>query len=132
MTTTVGKIYGENCIHCINMANAWNKMKKHVLKAGGVNVREFEATKDAVELEKYKTELKEKYGEDLTHDGVPTLFKVGGNGKIEYYNGERTEEALTKWALKDKKVKGGRKTGKNRKIKKTGKKRTKKRCCGFL
>jgi len=140
--TTVGKIYSDNCIHCKKMAKDWEKMKKHVSKLGGgdVDVREFETTKDAAELDKYKTELKEKYGGDLTYDGVPSLFKVDRNGKIEYYGGERSEKALTNWALEQDKnvVAGGSKKRvktrkQNRKTgKKINKRRTKKKSsCGF-
>jgi len=32
-------------------------------------------------------------------DGYPTIYKIVG-GKVEYYNGERTEKELISWALK--------------------------------
>jgi hypothetical protein len=98
---TVGKIYSKNCVHCTNMANEWNKMKSHVLKVGGVKVEDFETTRDAMKLENYKKELKEKHGVDLMYDGVPTLFKHGGgdSGKINYYEGERKAKEMAKWAL---------------------------------
>jgi hypothetical protein len=134
---TVGKIYSKNCVHCTNMANEWKKMKSHVLKIGGVKVHEFETDKNSVELENYKKELKRKHGVDLMYDGVPTLFKQGGDGKISYYEGERKANEMTKWALDNanegnknkmeggKKKRGGR-TKKNKKRTYKSKRKTRK------
>ena len=115
---TVGKIYNNGCGHCVAMANEWNIMKTKVIK-GGVNVVEFETTKDAKKLEDFKKIHKIEYS------GVPTLFKILG-GKIEYYNGERTADKMAEWALKNAKPStgGSKQTKKAKKMKR----KTKKTC----
>jgi glutaredoxin len=132
MTTdiTVGKIYNNGCGHCVAMANEWNIMKTKVIK-GGVKVVEFETTNDEKKLEAFKNK------HNIEYNGVPTLFKIGGDGKIEYYNGERTADKMAEWALNNAKsaTNGGSK--KSKKAKKTKRKtktktKTKKSCCWRL
>ena len=50
-------------------------------------------------------------GGSLQVNGFPTLFKIS-NGKVEYYNGERSLDALLKWANRT--FTYGGKTRKNR------------------
>uniref|UniRef100_A0A6C0I0N9 Thioredoxin domain-containing protein n=2 Tax=viral metagenome TaxID=1070528 RepID=A0A6C0I0N9_9ZZZZ len=116
---TVGKIYNNGCGHCTSMAHDWEKMKDMV---GEVKIVEFETTKNKKELEKF-----EKDNPALKYSGVPTIFKIGGNGKIEYYNGERKAEQMANWVL-GKSVKGGKKT---KNAKRSKKRKTKKNCGWF-
>jgi len=121
--TTIGKIYNDNCGHCVRMAPDWEKMKEE-LKNTDIVIKEFETAKQSDELKKYTKSLKKQTNQELTYDGVPTIFKVSEN-KIEYYSGERSPEKMAAWAKSsDKshsKVHGGKKS---RRVK--GKKRTSK------
>jgi hypothetical protein len=129
-THTVGKIHSVNCGHCIDFAPKWNNMKE-MLKTGGnhhINIVEFETTDDANKLQDFNDDLQKKYGKQLEYSGVPTMFKIsgGGSGEIEYYEGERHPENMTKWVLA--KNGGGKKKKRriNTKLKKN-KKRTRTR-----
>jgi hypothetical protein len=85
---------------------------------------EFETTEDANKLQDFNDDLRKKYGKKLEYSGVPTMFKIsGGRGEIEYYEGERHPEIMTKWVLA--KNGGGKKKKRrmNTKLKKN-KKRT--------
>ena len=92
--TTVGKIYSDSCIHCNAMKDAWDDMKKNV--GGKVEVEAFSTEPDGMKkLEEFN---KERGTNIASQNGVPTLFKLKG-GNVTYYNGGRSTEELTKWAL---------------------------------
>jgi hypothetical protein len=105
MTTTVGKIYNEKCVFCVEMAPAWEKMKLLLdkeIKGGTIEIKDFETNIDANQLETFKKKVKESYNQELKSDGVPTIYKISGGGKLDYYEKERTAEAMAKWALNKK------------------------------
>jgi hypothetical protein len=103
--TTVGKIYSDSCSHCNAMKDAWEEMDKRV--GGKVEVKAFSTEPDGMKnLEEFN---KERGTNIASQNGVPTLFKLKG-GNVTYYNGGRSTEELTKWAL-------GQKGGSNKKSK---------------
>ena len=112
ITHTVGKIHSINCGHCIQFAPKWKEMKE-MLKGGNhnINIVEFETTRDANKLQDFNNDLQKKYNNQLDYTGVPTMFKISGGGKIEYYEGKREPEIMKQWVLNNRsdKKNGGRK-----------------------
>ena len=108
--TVVGKLYMNGCIHCDNLVEPWNQMKK---KIGG----KVEVAKDIESAETNKLDkLNSKYKTNVAmQGGYPTIYKIVG-GKVEYYNGERTAAKLVSWVLhrrnktvhRKKKIMGGK------------------------
>jgi len=92
--TVVGKLYMNGCIHCDNLVEPWNQMKNKV--GGKVVVADDIEASEKDKLDK----LNMQHGTNVdVQDGYPTIYKIVG-GKVEYYNGERTEKELISWALK--------------------------------
>jgi len=90
----VGKLYMNNCIHCNMLVEPWNQMKKKIGKMVEV-IDDIESRDLDTELEK----INAKFKTDVSvQAGFPTIFKIQ-NGKVEYYEGERTAPELIKWAL---------------------------------
>ena len=77
-------------------------MKK---KIGG----KVEVAKDIESAETNKLDkLNSKYKTNVAmQGGYPTIYKIVG-GKVEYYNGERTENELVSWALKSDSKRGSK------------------------
>ena len=91
--TVVGKLYMIGCGHCIALNEPWNKMIKNVNKKVIV----------ADDIEAAQTnklnELNKEYNSNVSvQGGYPTIYKIV-DGKVEYYNGERTAAKLVSWAL---------------------------------
>jgi hypothetical protein len=63
------------------------KKKKH-----GIQYVEIEEK----HKEKGLAEIKQKYGVDVEVKGFPVVFKIE-NGKLEYYEGQRTAEQMADW-----------------------------------
>jgi hypothetical protein len=96
-------------------------MEKRV--GGKVDVENIESE----EQEKGIKEFNEEHGTNLAlQKGYPTMFSLNHGGSIEYYNGDRSVEALVKWAL-GKEQNGGQKNGIKKKSKKNKSKKNKSR-----
>ena len=109
--TVVGKLYMIGCGHCDALEEPWNQMKKKVNKkvivAGDIEAAQTN------EL----NELNKQHGANVAvQGGYPTIYKIV-DGKVEYYNGERTAAKLVSWALhrKNKTVYRRNKTANRRK-----------------
>ena len=93
----IGKVYANWCGHCQNLKPEWIKMKKELkskMKKMGYHIQFVEIEESQQnKLAKFKN----KYP-DLNVNGYPTIFKHTG-GNLEYYNGGRTADEMTKWAL---------------------------------
>ena len=117
--TVVGKLYMNGCIHCDNLVEPWNQMKKKI--GGKVEVAKDIESAETNELDK----LNNKYKTNVAmQGGYPTIYKIVG-GKVEYYNGERTAPALIKWANQS--TGGKRRTKRNKRNKRNKKTKTKTR-----
>ena len=88
----VGKVHAVWCGACKQLKPNWRKMKEMV--GGKVDVVEFETDADKTRLEQFQQEN----GVKINVDGFPTMFKMQG-GQISYYQGGRSPEELTTWAL---------------------------------
>lgn len=116
MTTTkkriVGKVYANWCGACKALEPAWKEMEAKV--GGQVDVKEIES---ADQNEKIK-EFNKKHDTNLKVNGYPTMFSLNHGGSLEYYNGDRSVEALVKWALGKEQNGGKKKKSKKNKSKK--------------
>lgn len=132
----IGKVYANWCGHCQSLKPEWLNMKKDLkskMKKMGyliefVEIEEQERDK----LKSFKTRFP-----NLQINGYPTIFKDGGSGKLEYYQGSRTSNEMGKWLIGNKGIHkyrrnqyvGGKNTkNKNSKNKKTKNNKTVKRC----
>jgi thiol-disulfide isomerase/thioredoxin len=104
--TIVCKIYANWCGHCQTLKPVWAELK---------NV--LSANKNITMMEIEESEMKEKMGtlknickKDIDVNGFPTIVKIC-NKKVEYYQGERSVEALRAWISKPttKTIQGGKK-----------------------
>lgn len=107
---TIGLVYAEWCGHCKSLKPIWKKLKHSLSPSKNFNIFELENS-DANKEAKLKSVGKKTRGGSIQVNGFPTLFKIL-NGKVEYYNGERTLDALLKWANRT--FSYGGKTRKNR------------------
>ena len=107
---TIGLVYAEWCGHCQALKPDWKKLKDTLSKNKKFNIFELEDS-DTNKESKLKSVGKKTHGGSIQVNGFPTLFKIL-NGKVEYYNGERTFDALLKWAKHT--ISYGGKTRKNR------------------
>ena len=107
---TIGLVYAEWCGHCKSLKPIWKELKHAVSPSKNFNIFELEDS-DKNKEAKLKSVSKKINGGSLQINGFPTLFTIL-NGKVEYYNGERTLDALLKWANRT--FSYGGKTRKNR------------------
>jgi len=104
MTIILGKVYANWCGHCKSLKPEWKALKKSIPK-GRVKFIEIEES----EIEK-RSKFETKMNLKLNVSGYPTIFKIGPNKTIEYYNGTRTAYDMRKWAFSS----PGEKTAKRR------------------
>ena len=107
---TIGLVYAEWCGHCQSLKPIWKQLKKALSMNTKINIFELEDSDENKEA-KLKSVGKNTHGGSIQVNGFPTLFKIL-NGKVDYYNGERTLDALLKWAKRT--FSYGGKTRKNR------------------
>ena len=92
--TVVGKLYMDQCGHCVALEEPWAQMKKKV--GGKVMVADDIESAETGKLD----ELNQKHGSEVAvQGGYPTIYKINKGGKVDYYNGERTAAKLVSWAL---------------------------------
>ena len=89
----VGKVHAKWCGHCEALVPEWSKMKAILKKKKhGIQYVEIEEK----HKEKGLAEVKQKYGVDVEVKGYPVVFKIE-NGKLDYYEGQRTAEQMADW-----------------------------------
>ena len=101
--TIVCKIYANWCGHCQTLKPVWAELKNLM-----------HADKNVTMIEIEESEMKEKIGKlrnickkNIDVDGFPTIVKICGK-KVEYYQGERSVDALRAWIMPSKRIQGGR------------------------
>jgi thiol-disulfide isomerase/thioredoxin len=94
----VGKIYANWCGHCTALAPEWEKMKSQLKsKHSSIVFEEIEQSEEAVKLNRVNRLYRKGAVKQVAmQDGYPTIFKIV-NGKLSYYNGPRTADALVRW-----------------------------------
>ena len=91
---TVGLIYANWCGHCQHLKPEWKKMKKG-MRGTNCHYLEIEDADHHKDRKIAHVNSILKTGK-LEANGYPTVFKVKG-GKLEYYQGERTAQAMQQW-----------------------------------
>jgi hypothetical protein len=94
----VGKVYADWCGHCKSLAPEWNKMTKHIRKMKGKHNVAFVKIEEK-QIEPKLRNIEKHAGVKIHVNGYPTLFRVS-DGKVTYYNGNRTSEQMANWYLK--------------------------------
>jgi hypothetical protein len=90
-SVVLGKIYSDQCIHCQNMAGAWEDMKKDL--PDNYTVWDIESNDE----ESKKKDFQQQHGVQLQSAGYPTIFMIV-QGKQVDYNGNRDKDNLLQWA----------------------------------
>jgi thiol-disulfide isomerase/thioredoxin len=97
-TVIIGKVYADWCGHCQTLKPEWKKMKTHVkMKNRKHNVVFTEIEEKQIDTKLRK--LEEQHRVKVEANGYPTLFKIS-DGKVTYYSGNRTSDAMSNWVLK--------------------------------
>lgn len=110
----VGKIFADWCGHCVALKKEWEKMKRYIKLNMGrkfknveiefIEIGDTEANKKAGKTvdgmigEFNNTHMSASSDKLALDGGYPTVFKYC-NGKLEYYKGERSADALYKWSM---------------------------------
>jgi hypothetical protein len=93
----VGRIYSDSCGFCVAMKDDWEKMKNKIATKKNVEFADIEAQEMDEKLNMLNArDLSEKVA---IQGGFPTLFKIR-DGKVEYYSGKRSADAMYKWYMK--------------------------------
>jgi thiol-disulfide isomerase/thioredoxin len=108
--TLVCKIYANWCGHCQDLHPVWAELKNLLNPNKNVTMIEIE-----------ESDMKEKMGKlrnickkDINVNGFPTIVKICNKGNkhrkpiVEYYEGERSVNALRAWIMPSKKQNGTR------------------------
>lgn len=114
--TIVCKIYANWCGHCQDLKPVWAELKNLM-----------SANKNVTMIEIEESEMKEKMGalknickQDIDVNGFPTIVKICGKATPEYYQGERSVDALREWISKPttkptaKTIQGGARSHRNK------------------
>jgi thiol-disulfide isomerase/thioredoxin len=101
--TIVCKIYANWCGHCQTLKPVWAELK---------NLMHADKNVSMIEIE--ESEMKEKIGKlrnvckkNIDVNGFPTIVKICGK-KVDYYQGERSVDAMRAWIMPTKKTNGTR------------------------
>lgn len=91
----IGKIYANWCGACNALKPEWEKMRKILsLKRRPLEWVEIEES----EVKEKLSELKKKYGVDVSYTGYPTIFTIK-DGQVKYYNGDRSAHKMADWYM---------------------------------
>ena len=88
-------VYADWCTYCRQMKPEWNEMKNRL----GANIETIEIEDSDFDKDMKIRDIEDRKlnGEQLEIRGYPTMFKIH-NGRADYYDGNRTVDAMTEWA----------------------------------
>jgi hypothetical protein len=120
----IGLVYADWCGHCNALKLKWdNSIVPKLLKHPEFNghIYEKENSKNGSLFDRSEDKGRYIFNPDKIHKGIevnyfPTIFKVE-NERLEYFQGERTEENLYNWAMTRKQQGGGNNKYRKRKSK---------------
>ena len=89
------KFYHPMCAHCNYMQEAWNKLKtNHKLLSKDINIIEVHSGENS--------NIKSSVARIAENQGVPFILMVNKNGKPgEKYSGDRSEDSMTEFILRN-------------------------------
>lgn len=93
--TIVCKIYANWCGHCQDLKPVWAELKNVMSVNKNITMMEIEES----EMKEKMGELKNICKKDIDVKGFPTIVKICGKATPEYYQGERSVEALRAWIM---------------------------------
>lgn len=96
----VGKIYADWCGYCQMMQDDWDNLKRDLGENKKIEfVDDIEQKNEADRVNTVNGKYLKKSPLKLSlQGGYPTIFKIK-NGKLSYFNGERTYDAMKRWFL---------------------------------
>jgi len=105
-TVVVGKIHAHWCTHCKALAPEWKKMRYAIegkTKRTHYNTeyvfREIEQSKQESGIAEVNSEFLSNSERKLElQGGYPTIYKIR-DGKLEYYDGERSYLGMLRWFM---------------------------------
>lgn len=106
----VGKIFADWCGYCQELKPEWAKMKQKVQQNMGRSLHNVKITfhemgdteenaKNHIRVDDLVRAFNETKKVHVEVNGFPTIFKICRK-RIEYYEGEKTANALYAWATK--------------------------------
>ena len=104
----VCKIYANWCGHCQSLKPVWAELKNIMSTNKNVSMIEIEES----EMKDKMVKLRNICKKDIDVNGFPTIVKICGKANPEYYQGERSVDALREWIIgmpTKPQIQGGRK-----------------------
>ena len=92
----LGKVFAPWCGHCVELAPIWESLKKDNRMKNYVHF--IDINNEEYNSKNKIAEVNRKYNIKLEVNGFPTIFKIK-NGKIEYFQEERTLNNIIEWTL---------------------------------
>ena len=102
----VGLIHATWCGHCQTLMPIWEEVKK---KLPTINFKDTESKNVTIDIPEINHLI--KTGGPLQAEGYPTIYKIV-DGKLSYFEKERTEDNIINWINE---TSGGKKIRKSRK-----------------
>jgi hypothetical protein len=106
MRFLIGKLYMETCPHCVTLAPIWKEMRENIDRKNkennmGLDIEYIEEEADGIDhkLENYNRKYYNGESKIQVQQGYPTLFFGVPEKKVDYYDGERTTDALENWYM---------------------------------
>lgn len=94
----IGVVHANWCGQCTILMPEWIKMTSELKNVNTIVVLSIEETDSQIEINKINNTYLKNSIEKLVVNGYPTIFKITNQGKLEYYNGNRTQKDLINWA----------------------------------
>ena len=114
--TIVCKIYATWCGHCKDLQPVWAELKNLMEPNKNIQMIEIEKSNMKTEIGKLQNVCKK----NIDVKGFPTIVKIcksnHGDHIVEYYEGERTVNALRAWIMQ---TKGGKRSKQSKRSKRS-------------
>ena len=91
-----GMVFAVWCGHCKALKPEWKKLKNMLKSDRRVKLEQVEQSQENTKLVRLNNQYLSHSPQKIKANGYPTIFKIV-NGKLEYYDGERTAVKLFNW-----------------------------------
>ncbi len=106
MRFIIGKLYMENCPHCTPLVPIWESLKERMNSKNqdeklGLDIVYIDEESENIDskLEKYNQQYFNGEKKIQVQVGYPTIFFAIPEKKVDYYEGERSLDALESWCI---------------------------------